>query len=217
MDQIGDGLRLDEIHLAVEESTLGELARLGHPCAGIERTTQNFAQHHGTPVPLNFDGVFAGITFGCTKDEAKPLVNFRSVLINNLAEDKGAALFSRGVYPFDSAPFGFAQDRQGRQPLEHFVRDFPNLGTADADDADAALPGRCSDGGNGIGGAHWQISNRQNQEIRHNPFIMKKQLLLFSLATVLCVEAAPKNIILFIGSSMDNTEIGQAMIHLITE
>ena len=63
-DDIHDGLRLREVHFAIKESTLGELAGPGGSRPGLEDGFQNLAGHENAAVAADFQHVLAGVAVG---------------------------------------------------------------------------------------------------------------------------------------------------------
>ncbi len=74
IDQIGDRFRLGEIHLAVQERPLAELAGTGHSDAQPEHTMQHPVDDECAAVTLQLEDMFAGERGGCGKVQGKPLV-----------------------------------------------------------------------------------------------------------------------------------------------
>ena len=59
-DQVGDGLGLHQVQLAVQEGALRELARLGEPCAEIDDGFDEHRYEHRAAVALQLQNGFAG-------------------------------------------------------------------------------------------------------------------------------------------------------------
>ena len=76
MDEVDDGFCLREIHAAVEEGALCELARPGLPGACGEEQLQRAPEHDGRAVALELGGVLAGIAVRAAEKNSHAVVYF---------------------------------------------------------------------------------------------------------------------------------------------
>ena len=67
IDQIGDGFRLNYVHLAVQERALAEFARPGHPAPKVQQPLQQQVHDERAPMALQLQDVFPGE--GCGRRE----------------------------------------------------------------------------------------------------------------------------------------------------
>ena len=74
VDQVGDGLRLREIELVIQECTLGELPGLCPPCAQGKRRIHQQGHDDRPAVAVQLDDRFAGERRGTSKIQGQPLV-----------------------------------------------------------------------------------------------------------------------------------------------
>ena len=79
VDQVGHGLGLGQVELAVEEGALGEFARLGQPQAqrlpGLQAARQQQLQQHRAAMGLQLEHVFAGVGMRRRKVQRQALVD----------------------------------------------------------------------------------------------------------------------------------------------
>jgi len=59
--QVGDGFRLGQVQLSIEQSSAGELTREGYACAGGDERRHKRGRHHGSAVGAKLDDGLAGI------------------------------------------------------------------------------------------------------------------------------------------------------------
>ena len=78
VDEIGNGLRLDEVDAAVEKCTESKLARLGEPGAGLHGLLDDLAEYHRAAVSADFDDILAGIRVGSRKVRCNDVVAARA-------------------------------------------------------------------------------------------------------------------------------------------
>ena len=133
-DEVGHGFGLAEVHLAIEEGTLGVLARCGKAASAIDEEAQGLLEDIGGAMTRDLYRVFARIGVGRTEEGDEHLVEHGAVSRDEMPEHGGArlALGERG--PTDGA--------------EVVGGDADGLGATDADDADGAT----LSGGNGADG-----------------------------------------------------------------
>jgi hypothetical protein len=82
VDEIGHRLGLRQVHLAIQEGALGELARLGHAGAVIEQALQHHLRREVAPVARDLDEVFPGGGIGRAEDGDDDLIDVRTVLVH---------------------------------------------------------------------------------------------------------------------------------------
>mmetsp|Transcript_32493 Transcript_32493/g.76308 ORF Transcript_32493/g.76308 Transcript_32493/m.76308 type:complete len:400 (-) Transcript_32493:129-1328(-) len=77
VDQVGHGLGLGQVELAVQEGALGELSRLGQPQVdtGLDDPRQQQLHHHGAPVGLQLQHMLAGVGMRGRKVQREALVD----------------------------------------------------------------------------------------------------------------------------------------------
>jgi hypothetical protein len=61
VNQIANGLRLDQVEPPIQIRTKGELSGLGEPRPRTHRRVNNRAQHDRTPVRADFDHILSGV------------------------------------------------------------------------------------------------------------------------------------------------------------
>ena len=61
IDEIDDGLRLRQVHFAVEEGPLGEFTGLGLPGSGGKEGGEQGVKDHGRAVAVEFGGVLPSV------------------------------------------------------------------------------------------------------------------------------------------------------------
>ena len=135
-DDVHHRLRLCQGHLAGEKRTLGEFARLGSRCAGVEDCLKNPACDVDAAVAGKFHGVLAGVAVGGT-------------------EYGGNAVVQRGVVRVEEAAVGAGVARHGGQRFsgdaaEARLRKGDGVAAGDADDGDSAGGVGCGNGGFGV-------------------------------------------------------------------
>jgi hypothetical protein len=79
VDQVGDGLRLGQIELAIEEGAAAEFAGFGQPGAEIEAARQEHLHDDRSAVALQFEDIFAGEGIGIGKVEQQATINGAAV------------------------------------------------------------------------------------------------------------------------------------------
>ena len=148
IDQIGDGLGLDQIELAVEKGAKGELARFGQPRAGFDGAREDRGQHHGAAVRRDLDHVFAGV--GLRRRERRD-----DELVADAMEAVGPADRLRRGFGGREAGLhnelreGGVTGLEGPVAAHERARDSRGVRAAQANDADAATAARrrdCDDG-----------------------------------------------------------------------
>gem|GEM_PF-5760700 len=75
LDQIRDGLCLDQIELAAQECPLAELAGPSRAGTELQGTLQEKIQDHRTSVPLQLQDILAGKGSGSGKEQGDPLID----------------------------------------------------------------------------------------------------------------------------------------------
>ena len=88
VDEVDDGLRLREIHAAVEKGALREFARQRLPCPGSEQRLQPCAQHGRGAVALQLGRVLAGVAVRSAADGAQAEVERLAVGVAKSAVDE---------------------------------------------------------------------------------------------------------------------------------
>ncbi len=127
--EIADRLRLHQIELAVDERAQRELTGPGRPRAERDGPVDDGRQNHRAAVRRHLEHVFARIRGG-TRKESHERVGAKVV-----SRDGGANRAAWGPWP--GAPGESVADRGGRRSTE-------------AHHADAAVPGRCRHGHDGV-------------------------------------------------------------------
>ena len=129
-DQVGDGLGLGQVELAVEERAFAELARAG--LAGTQRDAarHQLAQHDRAAVRLQFGHVLAGEAGGTGEIQRDPVIQ------------QGAVGIAETCVMRDARRQGPGADGFGDQP---------RLRPGQPHDTDPARPGRAGDGNDGLG------------------------------------------------------------------
>ena len=134
VDQVGDGLGLRQVQLAVEEGAARELTRLGQPHPqrgiGLQAARQQQLQHHRAAVGLQFQHMLAGV--GMRRREEQ-----RQAVVDRLALGATEGQVGR-LSRLERA----ATDRR-HQRGQVLWRGHPH-------DADGPASGRGGDGGDGI-------------------------------------------------------------------
>ena len=74
-DKVGHGFGLREVHLAIEESTLGELARACHLASFVQKELQNAVEDVARTMAGNFHAVLARIGMWGTEERDKHFVD----------------------------------------------------------------------------------------------------------------------------------------------
>lgn len=142
VNQIHHGLRLCQIHFAIQEGSLSELSRIRLTCSMVEEGAENFLGNQDAAVAMNLGGVFTCVTRRALKQNAECMVDDRAIRAEDMTEMSGArSQFRNGTPSAKSSP----QDGMGLRACE------PNH-------ADGCLPHRGGDGGDGVGSCHGSIN-----------------------------------------------------------
>ncbi|OWK18741.1 hypothetical protein AJ88_01125 [Mesorhizobium amorphae CCBAU 01583] len=102
IDEIGQRLRLNQIEFAVEKGAACELAGLGMPDA-VEASDrlQHFHGHGATAMNMEFGHIFAGEASRTREKQNQAIVDHRSVVRPELAQDRDAVLNLTASNRFD--------------------------------------------------------------------------------------------------------------------
>ena len=136
VDHVHHGLRLHQIHPAVEEGPLGEFAALCLPRPVAQQQLQPLRQHNGRAVTVELGAVLAGVAVGTGEQNAQGAVQYAALAVQQVAQHHGA-----GGLP------GHGPAVQGEKySVQHGFR----VRAAEPQNADGAGRQRRGDGGNGI-------------------------------------------------------------------
>jgi hypothetical protein len=129
IDQVGHGLGLGQVELAVEKGAQRELARLRQAQvarrAEFEAARQQQLQHHRAAVGLQFEHVLAGVGIRRGEEQGQAVVDRRA-----LGVEEGAVV----------------GQARGQGALRDRSRQRRQVAARDAHDADRAAAGRGGDG-----------------------------------------------------------------------
>src|SRR5690606_23734191 len=127
--QVGNGFRLGQVQLVIEERALGELTWACKACAPLGDMLQQQVQDHRSAVPLQFQHVFTGKGMGAGKENGYALVQYLAVAIVKRAVV--SVTWAEGLFDQVFGEFGYV-----RPGYSHY--------------AHAAAPGSGGNGGNSV-------------------------------------------------------------------
>ena len=136
IDHVHHGLRLHQIHPAVEKGPLGELAALCLPGSVVQQQLQPLRQHYGGAVAVELGAVLAGVAVGAGEQHAQGAVQHPSLAVQHPAQHHGAGCLLRHGPAVQGEKYS----------VQHGLR----VRAAEPQNADGAGRQRRGDGGNGI-------------------------------------------------------------------
>ena len=136
VDDVHHGLRLQQIHPAVEKGPLGEFAAPGLPRPVVQQQLQPLGQYDGRAVAMDLGAVFTGVAAGAGEQHAQRTVQHAALAVQQVAQHHGTGcLLGHGLIV---------------QREKHRIQHVFGLRAAEPQDADGAGRQRRGNGGNGI-------------------------------------------------------------------